>query len=260
MTAINNASAIVTGKGKAARVAAFSTIAEQAYGAESGKALFLDTLTKALGNSPSSEQIKLARDETTIGIAAMRMPVTEFGRGVKAADMASRLTMVRDWFDNYAAPTTAVAGKVPALRKGKTGWRSAVQHRIIRNAEDRASKYLAELGAGNAKTEKAKNDGKRKGGGNPAPHHGKDGKAVAPSHSQLVQPAKPDTPTAFAAGLLGMLASALQYANKNARSQPMEFNQVTEGLIALHKLALKADGELHVRIAAQDAEAKRKRA
>lgn len=255
MTAINNASAIVTGKGKAARVAAFSNIAEQAYGAENGKVLFLATLEKALGQSPDAAQAKLARDEITIGIAAMRMPATEFGRGVKSADMASRLTMVRDWFDNYAAPSTAVAGKVPALRKGKTGWRSAVQHRIIRNAEDRASKYLAELGAGNAKTEKAKNDGKRKGGGNPSPHHGKDGKgkAVAPSHSQLVTPAKPDTPTAFAAGLLGMIASALQYANKNAKAQPMEYNPVTERLIALHKLALKADGEMHVRIAAQEA-------
>ena len=256
MTAINNtAAAIVSGKGKAARVAAFGNIAEQAYGAENGKALFLDTLAKALGNAPTDEQTAFARLETTIGIAAMRMPANELARGAKSADMASRLTRVRDLVLNYQAPSTAVAGKVPALRKGKTGWRSAVQHRIIRNAEDRASKYLAELGAGNAKTEAQKNtDKSRVAKGKPVTRAtGTVGKAAAPSHSQLVQPAKPETPVAFAAGLLGMIASALQYANKNAKAQPMEYNPVTEGLIALHKLALKADGEMHVRIAAQEA-------
>lgn len=264
MTAINNtAAAIVSGKGKTARVAAFSRIAEQAYGAENGKALFLATLEKALGNAPTKEQIKLARDEVTIGIAAMRMPANELARGAKATDMASRLTLVRDLFDNYAAPSTAVAGKVPALRKGKTGWRSAGQHRIIRNAEDRASKYLAELGAGNAKTEADKNaaKGSRVAKGKPVTRAtGTVGKTAAPEHSQLVTPAKPETPQSFAAQMLNMISTAMHYANKHAKAQPLEFNPVTEAVIALHKLALKADAELHVRIAAQDAEAKRKRA
>ena len=251
------------GKGSKARCDAFAVIAEQAYTAESGKAAFVATLAKALGETPDDAAIKLARDETAIGIAAMRMPVQEFGKGVKSADMASRLAIVRDWFHNYQAPTQAVAGSVPKVKKGKKGWRSAKVHRVIRNAEQRASKYLAELNHGDAQTDAA--DNAKRGNGKPSPHHGKQSKAAAPdaakpSHAELVQPEKPLTQQNFAGQLVMMLATAQQYASKHAKVQPMEFNPVIEGLIALHKLALKADAEFNVRLAAQEAEAKRKSA
>lgn len=246
----------ITGKGKQARTSAFSAIASQAYTAETGKAAFLDTLAKALGNAPTDEQKAYARLQTTIGVAAVRMPANELPRDCK--DMAARIAYVSDLALNYQAPTTAVAGKVRKLNKGKTGWRSAVQHRIIRNAEDRASKYLAELGAGAAKTEAAKNAAKpagRKGGGNPAPHHGK-GKAApaAPTHGQLVTTPKPLDGVAYAAQMLNFTSTALQYDNKNAKVRPIEYGPVAEALVALHKLALKCDAEMHVRLAAQEAQ------
>lgn len=257
---VNPFAAHISGKGSKARLAACSTLTDCAYTAESGKAQLLEAARISLGDKPSDALIKVVRRAITVGIAAQRMPVTELPRDCRGTDSAKRIAFVADLEANYQAPSTAVAGKVPALRKGSTGWRSAVQHRIIRNAEDRASKYLAELGASNATTELEKNQ--RKSGGVPSPHHGKgNGKAAAPDHSQLVTPAKPETPQAFAAQMLNMISTAMHYANKHAKAQPLEFNPVTEAVIALHKLALKADGEMHVRIAAQDAErASRKRA
>lgn len=242
-TVAPKAVALVTGKGSKARLDAFTAIAGHAYNAESGKALLLATLGKALGDTPTDDQVKHARLHCTIGIAAQRMPVAEFGKGVKAVDMPSRIAMVTEWVLNYQAPSKAVTGKTPSLSKGKVGWRTGVQNRIIRNAEDRASKYLAELGATEAKTEAVKNADKRAGKA-PAPA------ANAPSHSELVKADTPVDGKAFAGQMLLMLSTALAYSNKNAGVVPMEFNAIAARLAELHADAREADKAYHIRLAA----------
>ena len=242
--------ACITGKGKAARLTAFDTIAEKAFNAENCKAQFLDTLRLVLGTSPSDALVSFARIEIIAGIAGMRMPANELKsfKG-KTATEAARI-LYRD----YAAPSVAVAGKVPTLRKGKTGWRSAVQQRIIRNAESRATTYLAELGANDAKTEKERNAAKpsRIAKGKPETRAtGTVGKSEAPSHAELV--AKPLDATGFAASMLNMISMAMQYDNKNAKVRPVEFGPVAEMLITLHKAALECDKALHARLAKQAA-------
>lgn len=263
MTAINKTALGITGKGATARIAAIETLAGFAYGAESGKASLLNSAGKALGANPGKPLVAYVRQEIVIGIAAVNMPANELAKGARDADQASRLLIVRDLVLNYAAPSKAVSGKVPALRTDKTGWRSAVQDRIIRNAEKRASVYLAELNATDAQTDKARNEKSkaRKGGGDPAPHHGKDGKAkaAAPSHAELVTPAKPVDAVQFAATMLNMISTAMQYDNKHASIRPIEYSAVADGLAALHKVALACDAALHVRLTADQAETPTKR-
>ena len=222
-------------------------VPELAYASEQAKDKLLVQLRTFFGIAGVDDSTKAdARHEIVIGLAAAKLPVDEFPR--KAMTIIERISYVSDLVDNYQAPSTAT-DKVPSLRKGKTGWRTEVQHKAIRNAEDRASKYLAEVGAGNAKTEAEKNAAKR----NPAPHHGKETKSADDLNNEIGQPA-PVTAQAFAAMQLNMLSSLMQHANKHAKVAPMEFNPVTEGIIALHKLALECDKAFHARLARQDAE------
>ncbi len=272
MVTINKSALGITGKGAVARIEAVQSLCDRAYLAESNKVAFLDAAAKALGASPCKALVAFAREEIVIGLAAARMPLSEFPADKRGIDSAPRLAMTREWVVNYQAPSKAVSGKVPALCKGKVGWRSAVQDRIIRNAEKRASVYLAELNATDAQTDKARNEKSKarkgggdpaphhgKGGGNPAPHHGKGGKAAAPSHAELVKPAKPLNAVEFAGQLLNMLSTAMQYDNKHAAIRPIEYSAVADGLAALHKVALAADAAMHVRLAADQADKPAKR-
>jgi hypothetical protein len=239
MTTSNNVIALpaIAGKGASARLAACKDIATQAYAAESGKASFVAMLTLVLGVAPSDELTAFARLETIIGVAAMRMPNKEVPSTLES--VADRLAFIRDLVLNYQAPSKAVSGKVPALRKGKSGWRSAIQQRIIRNAEDRASKYLAETGAGEAKSEATKNAEKAK---RAAQMPGEGGESV-PNHTQLVAPEKAVDAADYVSHMQLQLSALLAYDNKNAGVRPITHSAFADALVALRTLGNAAANE-----------------
>lgn len=216
------------GAGKAKREAAYISIAPLAMVDTMGRTALISALRDALGNKPTEAETKAAQQEVTIGRVAARLPASEFPKG--CTDNASKLEHVRLLVCNYAAPVQD--GKKPrALRAGQLGRRSILQHKAIRAADEAWSQIKAELGLSAAQTQKERDALKK----TRAPHgkvsqvaastvsqSGKKGSAK-PTHSELVQPAKPmtaDDATNHVSTQAALLAS---YANKYAKVLPADF-------------------------------------
>lgn len=246
------APAMAVSKLGAARKSAFMAIAPNAFSEAQSRAASIANLQTAIGKSPSEATLAAAKVEWVIGRAAFRLPAVEYGKGM-AGDTMAKLLFMRERVTDYAAPVKEGA-KAKKLRAGQKGRRTAMQHRVIRNAEEAWSQVLAELGLNNAKTQGERNAAKNTAAPSMAGSgKGKAKEAALPAHAALVTPAKADTPTAFAGQIVHMLDTAVKYANKNAKVMPLEFTEIVQQLIGLHKSALKSDGVFHVRIAAANA-------
>ncbi len=221
--------ALFTGKGAAMRTTALATIAALSFSEELSREACINAARKALGKAPTEAQIAAARLEYVVGRVAARLPVSELPRG-KTSESA-RLERARALITQYAAPAKT-DGKAYKLRKGKVGYRTEMQHRIIRAAEEAVSRFLADVAAGYftakasapaAKSSKERNAAKK----TRAPSMAGSGKGkasapAAPDHSQLVKPAAPVTADDVLA-YLGTMARTMQdYVNKHAKICPVD--------------------------------------
>jgi hypothetical protein len=227
-------------------------IATLAISLETNRQAAISNARVALGKNPSEALTAKAKQENTIGIATARMPTACFPRGM--TDPADKLTWVRDRVTFYVAPAkpNPKTGKANKLRAGKIGYRTDLVHRVIRNAEDATSRFFAELALSGAKTIKEKNDqqtAKRKAGGAVNPP----AKGAAPSHAELIVPAKPVTSTEYGQHMLTQLASLIAYDSKNAKVRPVECSELADKLMELKQIANKAVNAYQLRIAAQAA-------
>lgn len=222
---ISNPVYAVKGAGKAKRELAYCTIAPLAMVETMGRTALIASLRDALGNKPTEADIKAAQQEVTIGRVAARLPASEFPKG--CTTNADKLEHVRLLVCNYAAPIQD--GKKPrALRAGQLGRRSIVQHKAIRAADEAWSQIKAELGLSAAQTQKERDALKK----TRAPHGatsqvaksaGKKGSAAKPTHSELVQPAKPITADEATNHVSTQAALLASYANKYAKVLPASF-------------------------------------
>lgn len=218
----NKPAALFAGKGMAARSTALLTIAALSFSEESTRAAALTAARKALGNAPTEAQVAATRLEYMVGRVAARLPVAELPKG-KTSE-GERLEHARALIVSYAAPVKAGA-KAYKLRKGMLGYRTELQHRIIRAAQEAASQFLADAGVGKAQPSKERNAAKK---ATRAPSMAGSGKGkasdkpAAPSHAELVKPAAPTTADDVLA-YLGQMARTMQdYVNKHAKVCPVD--------------------------------------
>lgn len=244
----------ISGKGKAAREAAFIAIAVDSYMADTSRVALVATLNKALGDAPTPEQVDVAKREYVIGRVASRLPAGEFPKGT--AEAIDKLEFARKLVLHYAAPAKEGA-KAKALRKGQLGRRTAVQHRVIRNAEESWSQVKADLGHGNATADRDKAKAKRAPQMAGATAKGKAGKAAPakPDHAELVKPAKPLTQDDACAYIMMQASALLQFANKNAKLVPTAYGTAIQAFKAAIN---KAANELAVAKADADGKAAEK--
>ena len=240
--------ASITAKGAKAKAqtVAFFEIAPAAFSIESGKRHYVVTIGKALPDDKARNDkalVKLARQETIVGVATARMPAGEFPRGCK--DDVARMNFVRELLTSWCAPDTV---NMSAKHKGR---RSEVQQRVIRNAEQRASVYLAEVGAGTAQTDKQTNAKARQTKGSQSQTKGKaDNAPTPPSHSELVTPPKPETRDDALLFLTKQARMLQDYANKHAKVLPTDAGTAVSGFLKAMNAANNAEGERKARVAA----------
>lgn len=233
----STASALIAlkGAGKAAREAAYLNIAPLSYSENMSRAATINNLRVALGKSPTDNEQSVARVEWIIGRVACRLVATDLPR--KDMDGADKLEFARDLVTRYAAPPQD--GKATRkLRAGQIGRRSISQHRTVRAAEEAWSQIKAELGIGTAQTQKERNEQKRSTNNNPVRGKGKKGKALAPTHAELVKPVAPKTAADAVNYVTTQAASMLAYANKNAKLLPVDFGSA----VTAFKSAIDAAG------------------
>lgn len=253
MTTIKNKPLVaISGKGKAAREAAFIAIAVDSYMADTSRVALVATLNKALGDSPTPEQVDVAKREYVIGRVASRLPAGEFPKGtVEAFD---KLEFARKLVLHYAAPAKEGV-KAKALRKGQLGRRTAIQHRVIRNAEESWSQVKADLGHGNAVTDREKAKAKRAPQMAGSTAKGKAATPAKPTHAELVTPAKPMTQDEATAYVMTQASALLQFANKHAKLLPVNYGKAIQ---AFKSAINKAANDLAVAKADADGKAAEK--
>jgi hypothetical protein len=237
-TKARNASALVSlsGRNKSLREMAFMKIAPLSYSENMSRAETITNLKVALGDKPSDDQRAVAQREWIIGRVACRLPAGELPKpNMEGGD---KLEFARVLVCSYAAPPKE--GTTPRkLRKGQLGRRSAMQHRVVRAAEEAWSQIAAELGAGDAMTQAERNAAKKRENAPSAPGakagtKGQPSKgAAAPSHSELVAAPKPETADVATQHIVTQAAALLAYCNKNAKLIPLAFSEAVIGFKAL---------------------------
>lgn len=255
-TAIRNTSALVSvsGKGKTQREMAFMKIAPLSFVETLSRNDTIDNLRVALGAAPTEDQTSIARREHVIGRVAARLPAGEFPKA--KLESAEKLEFARDLVCSYAAPPKE--GTTPRkLRAGQKGRRSAIQHKVIRAAEEACSLVFAELGLGAARTQAEKNAKQQRNAapsmpGAKAGTKGQPSKAdsAKPTHSELVKAPAPVTPEDAVQHVVTQAASLLAYANKNAKLLPLGFS---EAVLAFKTMVNDAANEHALVLAARAA-------
>lgn len=230
-----------TGKGKAARAAAFASIAHLAYGEAVSRAASIDNMRVVLGNAPSEAEVKASKSRWIIGRAAFRLPASKVPL---VSNEAQRLARAEDLVLHYAAPAKEGAA-ARKLRAGQKGRRTAIEQRIVRAAEEACSVFFAELGLSNAKptaTRDAEAMAKAKATRAPSMAGSGKGKAAAPapSHAELVKPAAPMTQADYVQHMQTQLSALLAFDNKHAKLRPVTHGQFAEKLGELRQLGNKA--------------------
>lgn len=231
----------ITGRNKAARIAAYGRIADLSYSEAQSRGEALANMRVALGTSPSEAEVKAAKLRHVIGRVAQRLP----GKG----DQAKRIERATDLVLHYAKP--AQEGKAARkLRAGQKGRRTIAEQKLVRAAEEATSVFFAELSLSNAKTNAQRNASKASRAPAPAgsTNRGKAGDATPPAHSVLVKPEKPATGADYVQHVQTQLAALLAYDNKHAKVRPIEYSAVADALAALKQLANKAANEYGVRM------------
>lgn len=227
-----------TGKGKAARAAAFANISHLSYAEATSRAESIANMRLVLGNAPSEAEVLASKSRWIIGRVAFRLPASKVPL---VSTEAQRLARAEDLVLHYAAAPKE--GTTPRkLRAGQKGRRSAAEQKIVRAAEEACSVFFAELGLSNAKTNAQRDASKAKRKLNQPPvmaGSGK-GKAAAPSHAELVKPAAPLTQADYVQHMQTQLAALLAFDNKHAKLRPTTHSAFAEGLAALKQTANKA--------------------
>ena len=249
----NKPVALFTGKGAAMRSTALATIAALSFSEELSREACINAARKALGKSPTEAQTAAARLEYVIGRVAARLPVSELIRG-KVTE-SDRLERARDLILHYATPVKA-DGKAYKLRKGKKGYRTEMQHRIIRAAEEAASRFMADVGVGTAKASQERNTAK-KAKATRAPSMAGSGKGkasapTAPTHQELVKPAAPTTVDDVLTFLNRLAQTAQDFANKHARLCPIDAGTAVQAFRGDMLKAMNAHQERKAIAAAAD--------
>lgn len=238
-----------SGAGKAKREQAFDAIPLRAMDETLSRADLIAHCKTAMGASPDDKVIAAIRTAVTIGRVAARLPKGEIPKE-KHNDV---LGFAFDLVTRYAAPPKDGA-KPRALKSGQLGRRSQVQHRIVRNADESWYQLAAEIGIGKAKTNGERNQEKktRSTNANPVRGEGKgdSSKPAAPSHAELVKPAKPLTAEEACNFVMSQASTLQSYANKYAKVLPADFGQA---VTAFKSAINKAMNDLALRKAAADA-------
>lgn len=242
MTKIITASPVpaFAGKGKAARAAAFASIAHLAYGEAVSRAASIDNMRIVLGNAPSEAEVKASKSRWIIGRVAFRLPASKVPL---VSTEAQRLARAEDLVLHYAAPAKEGAA-ARKLRAGQKGRRTAIEQRIVRAAEEACSVFFAELGLSNAKPTATRDAEKAKAKATRAPSMAGSGKGKAaaptPSHAELVKPAAPMTQADYVQHMQTQLSALLAFDNKHAKLRPVTHGQFAEKLGELRQLGNKA--------------------
>lgn len=245
-----------TGKGAKARQLAFANIPGLSYAEDSGRLASLANMRTVLGNAPSAHETACAKDQWQIGRIASRLPANALPKGRPMGD-ADKLAFAADLLFNKAVPLKDGATS-KGLRKGKTGYRSEVQQRVVRAASEASSVFFAELGLSNATptsirdkaaaTKKTANAPSMAGSGK-----GKKGVAPASNVSQLAVPAAPVTADDYVQHMQTQLAALLAFDNKYAKIRPVTHGAFAEQLGALKQTANKAANDYQTRKATKAA-------
>lgn len=226
-----------TGKGKAARAAAFASISQLAYAEATSRAASIANMRTVLGNAPSEAEVLACKSRWIIGRVAFRLPASKVPL---VSTEAQRLARAEDLVLYYAAAPKE--GTTPRkLRAGQKGRRSAAEQKIVRAAEEACSVFFAELGLSNAKTNAQRDAAKAdKAKRVPSMAGSGKGKAATPSHAELVKPAAPLTQANYVQHMQTQLAALLAFDNKHAKLRPTTHSAFAEGLAALKQTANKA--------------------
>lgn len=231
-----------TGKGKAARAAAFASISHLAFAEATSRAASIDNMRAVLGNAPSEAEVKACKSRWTIGRVAFRLPASKVPL---VSTEAQRLARAEDLVQHYAAPAKEGAA-ARKLRAGQKGRRTIAEQKIVRAAEEACSVFFAELGLSNAKptaTRDAEAKAKAKATRAPSMAGSGKGKAAAPvkpSHAELVKPAAPLTAADYVQHMQTQLSALLAFDNKHAKLRPVTHGQFAEKLAELRQVGNKA--------------------
>lgn len=230
----------ISGSEASQRTIAFSQIAPNSFIENMSRVDSIANLRVALGKRPSEGQIAVAQTEWVIGRVASRLPASE--RPKEIADDADLLDFARTLVTLYSAPTEP-GKKARALPKGKTGRRSVVQHKVCRAADEAWSMVKAELGFGNAKTQKTKNKGRVSRSTNLNPVRG-DGKSdILPPVAPVELSDKLRTVGDVCRVVEGAAATLLQIAGKHAKLLPTDYGSAIQAFKTAINKATNARGE-----------------
>ena len=243
-----------TDKGKAARAAAYADISKLSFAQATSRATCIANVRIALGTSPSESEVRACKDQWMVGYIAFRLPASKVPL-VQSEEQ--RIARAADLLLRYSHPP-AEGVKARQLPKGKIGYRTLTEQKIVRAAESACSPFFAELGLSNAqtlKTKGAKAAAKAKAPGAPTMAGTGKGKAatpapVAPSHAQLVKPAAPVTSADYVNHMQTQLAALLAFDSKYASKRPTTHGAFAEQLAALKQVANKAANDFAERQAA----------
>ncbi len=233
------------GRGKAQRELAYARIAPLSFVENISRVESIANLRAALGTSPSEFELKAAQTQWVIGRVASRLPAGEFPKGCKDDD--ARIEYARSLVQEHQSPAKRNAnGKVPKLRTGKIGWRSEVQQRVIRAAEEAWSQVKAELGAGNAQTQAERNKAKaekakRSTNANPVRGEGK-GDASTSTAPQLTN-GKASCKEDVCRVIETAAATLLAFINKNPGVTPLAYGEAVHAFSSAIMAAKKGDAK-----------------
>lgn len=220
-TSLNFASLLTfTGAGKAKREAGFASIAKTAQLETASRSALIAHCQDALGKSPSDPEIAAIRLQVQTGRVAGRITKAHLANAeqVKAFN-ADPLLFAYNLITRYAAPK--VAGKKVRPLGKKLGYRTDLQHKLIRASDEAWSKLAADIGIGGAQTQKAIDAAKTKREITRATERAAEfGKETgAPTHEELIQPAKPQTADDVVQHIVTQAATLSAYAMKPAHAK-----------------------------------------
>ncbi len=228
---------VLNGKANEARKLAFGDIATVSFLEGKSRADTIDTIRKALGKNVTTQALEIAQREWVIGRVASRLAVTDLPNA-KANNPVDRIAYARDLVMHYAMP--AKDGVKSALR-GKKGYRTVAQHKVIRAAAEAWSQLKAEIAPeqSNAKTQATKNAAKKNGAtmagdgrGKAKPQTAAAAPSVTLSHPELVKAPSEMTPVEARAHIVTQAAALLSFANKYAGQLPTDFGKATRAFKA----------------------------
>lgn len=238
----NLAAGIVTlkGKGKAQRETAYASLSALAYLDSQSRNELIAACRVALGSNPSEIETAALKQQVRIGRIASRLPAAE--RPKDCADVPALLQWVATQLSSYAAHDAKT------VKPGQLGRRSEAFDKCAAASREYLSQIMADVGTGNAKTQKEKNDAKatRATNANPVRGDGK-GKAAPTSAEIAAKPAAPTNGDDYVQHMQTQMASLSGYDQKYAKARPMEYSAFADALMHLRTLGNDAANAYQLR-------------